>query len=49
MEKISNLKKDIIKPITISTSIYRMNIHIDYSIMEQKLSWLYKTLKKHNN
>ena len=43
---IKELKKDIIKTTTISTSIYRMNIHIDYSNMEQKLSYLYKTLKK---
>ena len=43
---IKELKKDIIKPTTISTSIYRMNIYIDYSNMEQRLSCLYKTLKK---
>ena len=43
---IKELKKDIIKPTTISTSIYRMNIYIDYSNMQQRLSCLYKTLKK---
>ena len=39
------LKKDSLENQTIITSIYRMNIHIDYNNIELKLTKLYKKLK----